>query len=51
MNLVNVTEPIPLQTNDQGVVRVAATRITLDEIVADFDQALTTEEIAYQDDQ
>ena len=42
------SEPIPLETDADGVVRVGGTRITLDTIVAAFSQGATAEEIMYQ---
>jgi uncharacterized protein (DUF433 family) len=41
-------ETIPLQTDADGVVRVGNTRVTLDTIVAAFDEGATAEEIAHQ---
>jgi uncharacterized protein (DUF433 family) len=40
--------PIPLVTGDDGVIRVAGTRVTLDSIVAAFDIGATPEEIVQQ---
>ncbi len=48
MSLSIKTEPIPLETDVDGVVRVGGTRVTLDTIVAAFEQGATAEEIAYQ---
>ncbi|MBF2025702.1 MAG: DUF433 domain-containing protein [Oscillatoriales cyanobacterium C42_A2020_001] len=48
MNLANIVESVPLQTDAHGVVRISGTRITLDTIVHEFEQGLTAEEIAYQ---
>ena len=48
MTLVIATEPIPLQLSLDGVVRVSGTRVTLDTVVAAFNQGATAEEIAYQ---
>lgn len=42
------TETIPLQMDDDGVVRVGNTRITLDTIVMAFIEGATAEEIAQQ---
>ena len=42
------TEPIPLETDADGVVRVGGTRVTLDTIVAAFREGATAEEIVYQ---
>ncbi len=41
-------EPIPLKTNIDGVVCVAGTRVTLDTIVASFNEGATAEEIVQQ---
>lgn len=46
MSTILTTEPLPLTTDDDGVVRVANTRVTLDMIVAAFHDGLTAEEIA-----
>lgn len=40
------TEPIPLTTDQDGVVRVGNTRVTLDTLVAAFLEGVTAEEIA-----
>ena len=48
MTLVITTEPIPLETDADGVVRVGGTRVTLDTIVAAFNEGATAEEIVYQ---
>lgn len=45
MNIANLFEPIPLETNPDGVVLVGKTRVTLDTIVAVFNQGATAEEI------
>jgi uncharacterized protein (DUF433 family) len=45
MILTVTTEPAPLETNADGVVRVGKTRVTLDTIVAVFKQGATAEEI------
>ena len=42
------TEPIPLATDADGVVRVGKTRVTLDTVVAAFQEGATAEEIVYQ---
>ena len=39
-------EPIPLMTGDDGVIRVAGTRVTLDTLAAAFSAGATAEEIA-----
>jgi|SRR5436190_16644228 len=48
MTLVIATEPVPLRTDADGVVRVGKTRVTLDTIVAAFVEGATAEEIAQQ---
>jgi len=48
MTLETTTEPVPLETDADGVVRVGGTRVTLDTIVAAFNDGATAEEIAYQ---
>ncbi|CAG0982303.1 hypothetical protein ANRL3_02212 [Anaerolineae bacterium] len=48
MTITNVVERIPLATDQDGVVRISGTRITLDTIVAAFEQGATAEEIAHQ---
>jgi uncharacterized protein (DUF433 family) len=46
--LVIATEPIPLETDADGVVRVGGTRVTLDTIVTAFKDGATAEEIVIQ---
>ncbi len=41
-------EPMPLEVNADGVVRVGGTRVTLDTVVAAFNQGATAEEIVFQ---
>ena len=48
MTLSLANEPIPLETDADGVVRVGGTRVTLDTIVAAFNEGATAEEIVYQ---
>jgi len=43
-----VVEPIPLEEDADGVVRVGKTRVTLDTLVACFMEGTTAEEIAQQ---
>ena len=43
-----VVEPAPLKTNADGVVRVGNTRVTLDTVIAVFNQGTTAEEIVYR---
>ena len=42
------TQPIPLVTDTDGVVRVENARVTLDTIVSAFLEGATAEEITYQ---
>ena len=42
------TQQIPLVTDADGVVRVGGTRVTLDTIVAAFNEGATAEEIVHQ---
>ena len=42
------TLPIPLRTDPDGVIRVGGTRVTLDTLVAAFEEGATPEEIAHQ---
>jgi uncharacterized protein (DUF433 family) len=48
MSLSLAAEPLPLSTDDTGVVRVGGTRVTLDTIVAGFQEGLSAEHIADQ---
>jgi len=48
MSFLIATEPIPLEMDADGVVRVGGTRVTLDTIVAAFDEGVTAEEIVQQ---
>ena len=48
MTLAIVAESAPLQANEDGVILVGKTRVTLDTVVAAFDQGATAEEIAYR---
>ncbi|GAB1537684.1 hypothetical protein NUACC21_03340 [Scytonema sp. NUACC21] len=48
MTLSITTEPLPLQINADGVVQVSGTRVTLDTVVAAFNQGATAEEIVFQ---
>ena len=45
MSLPAVQEPIPLDTDKDGTIRVAGTRVTLDTVVAAFDAGASAEEI------
>ena len=46
MSLVINTDPVPLEIDADGVVRVGGTRVTLDTIVGTYLQGSTAEEIA-----
>ena len=48
MPLTPATAEIPLATDPHGVVRVGATRVTLDSVVGAFRAGATPEEIAQQ---
>jgi len=48
MSLAVTTQPIPLTTDADGVVRVGNTRVTLATIVAAFREGATPETIAQQ---
>ncbi len=48
MTLTINTEPVPLKTDKDGVVRVGGTRVTLDTVVAAFNEGATAEEIVQQ---
>ena len=48
MALRTVTEILPLTTDDDGVIRVGGTRVTLDTLIAAFTEGATAEEIAQQ---
>ena len=48
MSLAIDAEPLPLQTDADGWVRVGNTRVTLDTIVVAFQQGATAEKIAQQ---
>lgn len=48
MTITINTEPIPLLTDKDGVVRVSGTRVTLDTVVASFNEGATAEEIVQQ---
>ncbi len=48
MSFLIATEPIPLEMDADGVVRVGGTRVTLDTIVVAFDEGATAEEIVQQ---
>jgi uncharacterized protein (DUF433 family) len=48
MELHVPADPVPLQTDADGVIRIGSTRVTLDTLVAAFDAGATAEEIAHQ---
>jgi uncharacterized protein (DUF433 family) len=48
MTLAIVAEYAPLEANADGVVRLGKTRVTLDTVVAVFNQGATAEEIVYR---
>lgn len=48
IHLVIAAEPIPLEMDADGVVRVGGTRVTLDTVVVAFQEGATAEEIVYQ---
>jgi uncharacterized protein (DUF433 family) len=48
MELEITAPPLPLQTDVDGVVRVGGTRVTLDTVVAAFNDGATAEEIVHQ---
>ncbi len=50
MSVSIAAEPLPLSTGDDGVIRVAGTRVTLDSVVTAFQQGATPEEIVQQYD-
>jgi uncharacterized protein (DUF433 family) len=48
MPLTIAAEPAPLEADSNGVVKVGKTRVTLDTVVAVFNQGTTAEEIVYR---
>lgn len=48
MTLAIVAESAPLKANADGVILVGKTRVTLDTVVAVFNQGATAEEIVYR---
>lgn len=48
MSLAVGPEPVPLETDKDGVMRVGGTRVTLDTVVAAFREGSTAEEISHQ---
>ena len=47
MSLVVETQPVPLQADEDGVVRVGGTRVTLDTVITAFETGATAEQIAH----
>lgn len=48
MSLTISAEPVPLETDADGVVRVGSTRVSLDSVVFAFNEGSTPEEIVQQ---
>ena len=48
MGLALLKEPIPIETDSDGIARLSGSRVTLDAIVAAFNAGATPEEISYQ---
>ena len=48
MTLTIVAEPAPLNANEDGVILVGKTRVTLDTVIAVFRQGATAEETVYR---
>lgn len=48
MTLAIKPAPTPLETDPDGVVRVAGTRVRLDTVVTAFEEGATAEEIVYR---
>ena len=48
MTLAIMAETAPLQINEDGVILIGDTRVTLDTVTAVFNQGVTAEEIAYR---
>jgi uncharacterized protein (DUF433 family) len=48
MSLTISTEPIPLESDADGVVRVGGTRVSLDSVIYAFNEGSTPEEIVQQ---
>jgi len=48
MQIVDVTEKIPLRTDQDGVIRVGGSRVTLDIVIGTFKDGFTPEEIVQQ---
>ena len=50
MSVSIADEPIPLEPGNDGVIRIAGTRVTLDTVVTAFQHGVTPEEIVQQYD-
>lgn len=48
MSMTISAEPIPLATDDRGVIRVGGTRVSLDSVIYAFADGSTPEEIVQQ---
>ncbi len=48
MSLLVIPEPAPLASDADGVVRIGSTRVTLDTVVAAFQEGMTPEGIVEQ---
>lgn len=48
MGMTIAAEPVPLCTDESGTVRVGGTRVTLDLVVAFYEEGCSAEEIAYR---
>ena len=46
--VIEQTQPVPLATGADGVIRVAGTRVTLDTVAHTFERGATAEEIVQQ---
>ena len=46
MTTAPAEQPVPLMMDEDGILRVTGTRVTLDTVVAAFDSGATAEEIA-----
>lgn len=48
MSLAIQSQPMPLKSDMDGVVRVGKTRVPLDSVISSFNSGATAEEIAYR---
>jgi uncharacterized protein (DUF433 family) len=46
--LIDQPQPVPLEADPDGIIRVRGTRVTLDTVVAAFQRGATAEEITQQ---